>query len=67
MNQSLRLPVEICFTPYNTSKNLYKMVIEQRKKSLSKEKYEENIRDRRDMIGMVSRKKLIAFSDSGII
>ena len=31
--------------PYDTSKQLYKMVMEQRKKFLSKEKYEENIRD----------------------
>lgn len=45
--------------PHDTSRNLYKMVMEQRKKFLSKEKYEENIRD---IYGAYSTKKLLKFA-----
>ena len=40
--------------PHDTSKHLYKMVMEQRKKFLNKEEYEENIRD---IYGVYSTKK----------
>lgn len=45
--------------PHDTSKNLYKMVMEQRKKFLNKEKYEENIKD---IYGTYSTKKLLKFA-----
>ena len=45
--------------PHDTSKNLYKMVMEQRKKFLNKEKYEENIKD---IYGAYSTKKLLKFA-----
>ncbi|MEI3213083.1 MAG: hypothetical protein V8S90_02250 [Lachnospiraceae bacterium] len=46
--------------PHDTSKHLYKMVMEQRKKFLNKEEYEENIRD---IYGVYSTKKLLKFAN----
>ena len=46
--------------PHDTSRNLYKMVMEQRKKFLNKEEYEENIRD---IYGAYSTKKLLKFAN----